>query len=262
MKKYNIPYSLIRYAVDNNLLDTLHYYYMMRVMFKNRVIYKFSYLKASQLLQISVGATHNHIKKMIKLGWVDLQQSGNLKIVGVNKLAKNDKEIIQVPIESNKKAQLFQFRYVIIHRNLANQRRRVDNNVEIVKRSRERFGKLTPKHVRYINKRGGIDELEKRTVNRLSLSNKKIGALFHRSQSTGKRYQYLMNKASLIKSKSFFDTLGKLDVKALAEVKKQSGCYYLIVDNGILKKRSANTIEPSIKIKGYTLELRHGLKSE
>jgi hypothetical protein len=241
--KYNIPYSLIKFACDNNLLDTLHYYYRLRVLFTNRIIFNFSYKKASVLLNISVGATHNQIKKMIALKWVELQPNGSLKILGVNKLKSNYNELtIKVPIESTKKAQLLQFRFVLIYNNLKKQKSRIDKKTSLVKKVSKSNEIITKKENKVIMKSGGVKAFEKSIMNRVTLSNKKLGKILFRSQATGKLYQKAMNDAKLITSKAYFDVICNLDSKLLSEAKKQSECYYLIVDNGVLKKRSSNTI--------------------
>jgi hypothetical protein len=215
------------------------------VSYKNRIIFNFNYVKASKVLQISVGATHNHIKKMIKYGWVEIQANGNLKIKGVNSLkTASEKKTILVAVKPTKKLQILQFRYTIIYHNLDIQKNKIILKTDLVKKARTLNLPLFKKEYQKITKLGGIDRFEKSILNRVTLSNKKIGLILSRSQSSGKIYQRDMKKQRLVESKCFYEILGKLDYKCLNEAKKQSECYYLIVDNGILKRRSSNNLSP------------------
>lgn len=181
---------------------------------------------------------------MLSLGWAEITTDGHFKIKGVGKLKEKKDAIIQVPILPTKKAQLLQFRYSIIKNNLTRQQDKITRKTNLVKKSRTPNQTVTKKEYKVITRAGGVNGFEKSILKRVTLSNKRFGSLLNRSQATGKTYQKRMKTARLIESKCFYDALGVLPSNCLAEARKAIECYYLIVDNGLLKKRSSNTITP------------------
>lgn len=236
---------MIELCVRDNYLDTLHYYFKLRSQYRNRVIFNFTYKKAFDILNISMGATHKHVKRMIDLNWLELQNCGNLRAVGIDKLNEKheNKLILKVPAASSKKEQLMHFRYALLHNNLNRQEVAIHKKTSTVNKAKSNHLRVSKKDIYYINKSGGLKKYEKSLQNRTTLSNRSIGKIFNRSTVTGQRYQQQLNKFGLIRSNPYFDIVkDRQSAGSITQARKQTECYYLKLVGSMIVKQRTNTI--------------------
>lgn len=216
----------------------------LREKYVNGVIYNFTYSKASKILESSQGTAHKHVTRMIDLGLAELQPGGNLKLTGVNALKSKETELsIPVPVETNKKRQIAQLRYVLIHRNLNRQDFISNKKSKIVKKAKSAFIPLCKAENKFIMKNGGLNNLESSLQERITLSNRRIGKILKRSTYSGKNYQKQLNEMGLIYSEPFFKVmLTSQRLSNLNEAMEHFECYYLKYINKSMVKQGSNTI--------------------
>lgn len=197
-----VPHSIIQFATDRDVVNTLAIWLKLKGLYKNTVIYKFNYTKLSERIGRSHGSLRKHIKLMMEYGWVKITKEGHLHLTGINKLKKYEKEkCVLVKILDCVKEQRILLRYIIIHKNIKRQERILKRKSEIFKKATIEHSKLSKKDLKWVMKNGGLIEFEKTFQDYTTLSNNKIGKLFKKSKWTGHRIQKLLNKSNLIKSK-------------------------------------------------------------
>jgi hypothetical protein len=119
----------------------------------------------------------------------------------VNTIFGKQTTIINLPFHKNKTRMLDELRSIIVIQNLNNQKTRIYKSTEIVKKCQTKALKLSKKELKFLCKNGGEKQLEKKINKRVTLSNKKFGSLFKRSEYSGRLYQKRLNKMGIIKSK-------------------------------------------------------------
>lgn len=151
---------------------------------------------------------------MVDNGWCNFYTNPKtrityLKLIGITKLNKLYKGVIvQIPIMNNKKAQLAAFRYAVLHKDLRIQQHAVDRKNRIVKSLRTTRCVLSKKDYKYYRKNfKNLSHLETSMTDCLTLSNRKIGSLYLRSERTGSNYQCQMRNLGLIKTKPRFELI-------------------------------------------------------
>lgn len=131
---------------------------------------------------------------------------------------------------------LDELRGVILIQNLNNQKKAIARSSAIVKKCNRPDSIVSKREYKYIAKKGGLEVIEKNINKNVSLSNKNIGSLFNRSQSTGKLYQKRLNKQGVIHSKANIKVLlvGVVP-KMCIELKKGQ---YINRDNNLVQQSS------------------------
>lgn len=229
---------MIRFAFDNDLHDTLHYWVRLKFHFKKPTYYNFTYKYIGSILGCSPSTALRHIKKMLEHGWCRVHK-GNLCMAGTNSLERSLQTfLVKVRIFKKKKDQLASLRSAIIIRHCNFQKKEVKKKTEIVRLAKTVHGKLTRKAIVKIRSFGGLTEFEKSIRPRITLSNQKIGEIFGKSKVSGRRYQRLMNAVGVIKSSPHFV---KTDVRCCDyDLLKRFGLFRTSL--GDIYLQSSNTI--------------------
>lgn len=221
-----LPLNIILTANKHDLFNTVRVLLRLRTLFKNRVIYNYSILKLSQLSGLSRTCIRKHLPIIIKQGWATIQ-GNNLKFTGINKLKKHEKETcVPILISGDKNTQLTYIKHTLIVLNLGNQQKAIKEKSKII--SQQKVSKAV------YNKHRS----ERSINNDLTLSNRKFGKLFNKSESTGKKLQSRLRKLNLIKSYSRYIKIK--DNGTQFEAKYLGGMYKVI--NGALYVRTSNGI--------------------
>lgn len=200
--RVNISKTLVEDAFKYEWATTLHYYILIRKLYKTPHIYNYSCRKLSKLTGVSTSVISHHIKIMLEKG-IAYVHNGNLCFKSqtkVNAMFGRRKTIINLQFHKNKTRMLDELRSVILIQNLNNQKTRISKGSEIVKKCKAPALKLSKKELKYLTKHGGEKQLEKSINRRVTLSNKKFGSLFKRSQYSGILYQKRLNQMGVIKS--------------------------------------------------------------
>lgn len=229
-------------------------------MYYNGVIYNFTYNKSAKLLDVSQATAHKQITRMIAYGLAELQPCGNLKLSGVNALKERENELtIPVPVETSKKRQIAQLRYVLVHRNLNRQKFVSKKKGKIVTKATSIYQPITIKELRFrrkVEKKQG-KSFESTYQREVTLSNNRFGKILNRSMNSGKAYQKQFNEMGLIKSEPRYTALMfKQTVDSLYRVKYEENCYYLKIRKGVILKQLSNTIIASVFNESYTVALK------
>lgn len=200
-----LPLHMIKDATKHNEL------YVYCILAGKGRFYGWSYAHIASYSRLSHTLLRKRIPELIKLGWAEIQ-GNDLIIHNTDKLLKHKHETV-VPIRTtrNKKETILQFRYAILRGNITAQAKAISKHSERVKKVKDANGKLSKKDMLVIKKSGGeqsyVSKAEENAAT--ALSNRSIGKLVLRSQSTGKRLQKALRSAKLITSKA--------RVKVLAE---------------------------------------------
>lgn len=196
--KHQIPIHLLQEASTH---QELHIYCILRG--KGRYFYNWTYKALSAYTKLSHTSLRKYLPRLIELGWVRIE-GNNLTFLSANELKKHSKEtVIPIHITRNKKQAILQFRNAIIRGNATAQRKQNSKKDDLVKKVTT-GQHLTKKEILSIKKSGGVERFISLTQENsvVTLSNRKIGALVARSQSTGKRIQKALRDAKLIRSKT------------------------------------------------------------
>jgi Mn-dependent DtxR family transcriptional regulator len=243
LKKYNVPYELIKSCVYGNRLDTLVYFLRLRSAYRNRIIFKFTYAKAAKLMSCSNGSAHKHIKRMQELGWIIKQECGNVHCAGTDRIKSiyKNQNIIQIPVAAIKRDQVMQLEFALVRNNIDKQGKAISKKTKTVLKAKKGIP-MSKADYKSMQKLGGQDKFEKSLQSRTTLSNRKFGQLCNRSTVTGQRRHRAYWKAGLIKSDQFFDLIGKADGRTISEIRKYNDCFYLKLIMGMVVKQRSNTV--------------------
>lgn len=136
---------------------------------------------------------------MVKLGWAHIS-NGHLCLYSNNKLKEKTSPVILIQIFSHKKTQLIHLRYVLIRQNTDLQSKQIARKSATVHQAKKSRKSLSKGQVKEIRKSGGLKKYENSYQDKVTLSNRKIGRMFNRSQSTGIRYQKQLRETGLVTS--------------------------------------------------------------
>lgn len=239
--RVNISKSLVEKAAKEDWLTTLYYYILIRKLYKTPHIYNYSFRKISRLTGVSTSVIAHHVKIILEKGLAHVH-NGNLCFISqakVNKLISRGNAIINLPFEKNRKRMILELRGVIIVGNLDNQKIHTITRFEIVKKCKSENALLSTKEKKILRKEGGSSQIEKNINGRITLSNKRIGNIFRRSQSTGKRIQRGLNHLGIIRSNEFIEILND---KFHPEMLRYKNRGYFRTKNNELAKQHSNTI--------------------
>ena len=237
--KVNIAKAIIDRAFKEGWHDTLYYYVRLKKQFHKPIFYNYSYRKIANLINASPSSVSKHVKILIDKNLAHIS-NGHLCIYSPqNSLLKNnikDNTIVNIPYHASKRAMLDELRGVILIQNLNCQKKAIARSSAIVKKCNRPDSIVSKREYKYITKKGGLEVLEKNINNNVSLSNKSIGVLFNRSQSTGKLYQKRLNKQGVISSKANIKVLlvGVVS-KMCIDLKKGQ---YVNRDNNLIQQSS------------------------
>lgn len=229
--KQSIPLSLLLDVEHHNAL-----YLWLRInacarktgqrMYDNTV-YNCSYAKIASLTGISKTSVHTHLKEIIALGWAYKDAKGHLRMRGLNTYKS---QLVLIPVEHSKKAQIRQFRNAIVTQKINHIEKQVSSKKTIVQLAKKPHGKLSKKQLKTLRKNPSIVL----HIDEANLSNKKFGTLINRSKSTGYRLQRDLNKHGHIISKPRYKVI-------LAGANYQEYIYYRM-DNLVVGLRYIPTI--------------------
>lgn len=239
MQTKALPYQLIENSFKDGLEDTLSYFIRLKSKYKKPIFYNYSLSKISKILNCSRSTAKKHIGIMIEKGWAT-EHALHLCLTSSNKINHQlNSFFIKVPVTKKKSDQVYFLRYALLKRRLNFQIKEVKKKTEIVKIAKQVHGKITKKMMKKLLSHGGVYKFEKSIKSRITLSNKKIGAYFERSKSTGARYQKRMNQMGLIRSTAHYDQKSAdffRDHEILRKMRNIS------MVNGFLFIRSSNNI--------------------
>lgn len=240
---YNIPFPLIKKAIEDEQLDTLYYFFQLRNRFKANIFLTPSIKEVARKCKISPSVLYYHSKKMFENGWIYRTKQGFIALKGINQFKLREKELcVRVPIYKNKKEQIAFFRFVVIKKNLKRQEKAIKHKTEIINSSRTQIP-LDKKTLKFMQKNGGFKQIAQSFNNRLTLSNKKIGGLVNRGQTSGLRYQKQLNQMNLIESKRKIEII-KRNCSPLEyfHIYQQKGYTYSRNRGGVVFIQRSNTI--------------------
>ena len=172
------------------------------------VIYDLRYATLSGLLNVSHTSLRKHVKAMVSLGWAKWIGK-DLVLTGLNRLKKNDRDLIYVPVHKTKALQIQEFRKIILFNNLNNQQKQLAVKGEAIKKC-DRGLKLTHAEYKLLQRAKSVEALRNSHIDCVTLSNKGIGRLFTKRRSGavltlskygGGNLQKKFREAKIIKSK-------------------------------------------------------------
>lgn len=173
---------------------------------------------------------------MLSYGWA-VERNGHLCLQSNNKL-RDGSPIILIPVSFIKREQVIFFRYSLIRSNTDSQTKQILGKSAIVKHAKTYSSILSKKQLLKIKKAGGVKKIERSFQDRITLSNKKIGKILNRSQSSGARYQSQFRQLNLIKSYSEFEVVQyDLFNDSIGRVTRSR-------KNGLFYRQLSNTIIP------------------
>jgi DNA-binding MarR family transcriptional regulator len=253
--RVNISRSLIEKATQENWLTTLHYYILIRKLYKTPHIYNYSCRKLSKLTGVSTSVISHHVKIMLSKGIAHVH-NGNLCFISqqnVNKLINKGSAIVNLPFDRNKRRMILELRGVLIVRNLDSQKIHTHTRFEIVRKCKNSYAQLTRKEKKILREEKGALNIEKNINARITLSNKGIGKILKRSQSTGKRIQRGLNELGIIHSSQYIVILSdKFHPEMLRY--QMNGCFKTI--NNEFVKQYSNTIWSPYGISSDKLKMK------
>lgn len=260
-ERVNICQSTINESFSDGWHNSLHYYIQIRSLYKGSIIYKFSNRKVAALIGCAPSVVSKHINILIENGLCHLH-SGNLCFYSLNKVKENksNKIILNLPVFRNKRRMLDELRGTMIIQNLDSQILRIYKSSEIVKKCKIANSKISKKELQFISKNGGVDKTEKNINRRITLSNKSIGRLFSRSQSTGKIYQKRLNESSLIRSRAKIVIVDEVYNHNMAHF--MPSCFFRTSNNQLALQLSNTIWSPYMKsytdlLKGSCIEFHN-----
>jgi len=254
-KRVNISKKIIEQAFNEGWHDSLYYYIKIKTLYRNPIIYNYSYRKISRLTGVSTSVLSKHIKVLLnnKLAHI---RNGHLCFYSqdnvIQNFKKNEKVIINLPVHKEKRKMIDELRGVVAVRCLDNQIIRIFKNSEIVKKCKIADAVIFPKEIKALRKAGGSQQMEKNINRRITLSNKGFGKLFNRSQSSGKLYQRRLNTLGVIKSK---EKVIIINDKFHSEMLRDRHRSFFRTKNNELAQQLSNTIwSPYMKSYNFLLE--------
>lgn len=192
-----IPYKLVKQAVDEGWVFTLIYFVQLRKVHKKPIFYNYSIRRLSDALHCSVGTLHYHLKIMAQKGLIKVTD-GNLILIGSRKLNNKLKStLIPIKYSANRKDQLTLLRYSLIKNNLQHQHEAVEEKKNVINIHKKMPLKQLKKVLR---KYGSLQAVETSINDKLILSNRKVGFICNRSQSTGMKIQKELNRLKVVKT--------------------------------------------------------------
>lgn len=204
MQKQPIPLNVLFKFNDSNALDTLRIWILLKNCFNTGVFYNYTYRSIGTAIGVSPETVRKHLPMIIKEGMAEISGK-NLRMVGINKLKKDCKACVLIPIHQDKPNQIVEFRNAVLRNNYGKQQKAIQKKSNIVKIANQANGRLSKSQLKFIQKSGGMDKLLKsieKDNNCITLSNKGFGKKVHRSQSTGYRLQRTLRNMGYLKSYS------------------------------------------------------------
>jgi len=221
--------------VEGYWLDSLCYYVWLKKLHHRPVIYAPSLRKISAGINCSPTTVKTHISVLIKQGLAHYS-AGYLHLKSTNSF---EGKLIAIGVSNNKSQQRDLLRFALIKRNIHCQFREYNSRNDVLKFMQGvRFPYKVAKRLYKKAKRLNLNA-ESYLVNDLTLSNKKIGELCERSQSTGLRIQKSFNNLYLIKS---YKRVEKVETghNRRSFFEKFPGQAYFLSDKGTVFKRLSN----------------------
>lgn len=239
-----LPLKAIRYAVENNWINSLAYYCLLKKVHQNSLFYDYSLRKVATLIKCSPTTLSHHLKVLEYHGLITIQDKC-LIITGTNKLKEIYKsKLIPVKYDANKSNQVSLIRYTLIKRNIAYQKVGYEfrnKAITLLKTGKCKGGKYKAILNYYSGK--SLQSLESFNSSKFMLSNKSFGKIVNRSQRTGKTLQAKLNQLGVIKStKNIVELkMQRLDLRGFNELSMPAKCF--LSHRGITFMRLPNSIE-------------------
>lgn len=239
-KRINISKSVIEQAFAEGWHDTLYYYILLRSKYKKPIFYNYSFRKVAKDINCAPSVAAKHIKILLEkdLAYIDY---GHLCFRSQTNVLKKFKHkiVMNLPVHIQKRRMIDELRGVLIVRVLDNQLESVFKKSAIVHKCKIANAKVSKKEIKFLEKNGGSAKIEKATNRRMTLSNRAIGKLFMRSQSTGKLYQKRLNQMGILKSRQKIDIVQDVCNSKMLENAPKG---YFRTKNNELARQHSNTI--------------------
>jgi hypothetical protein len=204
MRKQAIPLNVLFKFNDSNALDTLRIWILLKNRFNTGVFYNYTYRSIGTAIGVSPETVRKHLPMLIKEGMAEISGK-NLRLVGINKLKKDCKSCVMIPIHQDKPNQIIEFRNAIYRNSYDKQRKAIQKKSNIVKIASQANGRLSKPQLKFIQKSGGMEKMLKnieKDNNCITLSNRGFGRKVHRSRTTGYRLQRKLRELGYIRSYS------------------------------------------------------------
>jgi hypothetical protein len=238
--RINISKSVIEQAFNEGWHDTLYYYILLRSKYKKPIFYNYSFRKVAKDINCAPSVAAKHIKILLEknLAYIDY---GHLCFRSQTNVLKKFKHkiVMNLPVHIQKRRMIDELRGVLIVRVLDNQIESAFKKSAIVNKCKIANAKVSKKEYKFLEKNGGSAKIEKTRNKRMTLSNRAIGKLFKRSQSTGKLYQKRLNQMGILKSRQKIDILSEVCNSDMLR-NAPNGCFRTI--NNQLARQRSNTI--------------------
>lgn len=243
INKIYLPLEVIKDAIDHNWLDSLCYYVWLKKLYSKPIIYNYSLRKIGALISCSPTTVNTHIQVLKKRGLCETI-GPNLLLISTTKLkVKYASPLVPVGVSKNKSDQRNLLRFVLTKNNLHNQYRSYSKKDNILKFLHgERFAYNETKKLMRQAKAYTEIQLENSIQSDLTLSNKRLGNICNRSQSTGIKIQKSLNKLGLIRSSTRVKIIDKGHNRRSFFAQKLGSTYFL-TDKGVICQRLSNKIE-------------------
>lgn len=206
----NIPISLRDRAVEENWINTLAYWIMLKNQFEHQVIYNATLKKIALLLGISQSTASVHLSLMHRERLITYV-GDNINLMGINHLLKREKfengydyikkrkqkiHLLKIKVSDNKSAQVSLLRFTYQRRSVIYQQKAINKKSKVI--TEAKTNRLTKSSHRYIEKCGGLKKLESSFINTPMVSNKSFGEMINRSLFTARRITKKLKKMGLI----------------------------------------------------------------
>lgn len=242
-RRINICKSTIEDAFNEGWHDTLFYYVKMRAFYdKKPIFYNFTNRKTAKIIGAAPSVVCKHVKILIEKNLAHITD-GHLQFYSLNKILKRTEDrqsVINLPVWTEKRKMIDELRGVLLVQRLNNQLVSIHNKNTIVKKMQIANAVISKKELKFLKKNGGGEKVESSINNRVTLSNKAIGATFNRSQSSGKLYQKRLNEMGILRSKAKI-TILMLSFHSEMLRYAPSGKFFC-TKNGELARQDTNTI--------------------
>jgi len=206
----NIPISIRDRATEENWINTLAYWIMLKNQFEHQVIYQATLKKVALLLKISQSTVAIHLSLMHREHLISYQGE-NINLTGINHLLKQEKfyngydyaknkkqkiHLLKIKVADNKSAQVSLLRFTYKRRSVIYQHKAINKKSKVITEAKS--NRISKSSHRFIEKFGGLKKLESSFISTPMVSNQSFGNMINRSLFTARRVTKKLKEMKLI----------------------------------------------------------------